>query len=514
VGLTGHATPDATAAHAARHRPALEPAAFAPLGATGLVVSRLGFGGYRVDDATTEHAAALGRALDGGVNLIDTSTNYTDGGSERLIGRVLAERARRGRLAREALVVVSKVGYVQGANLALAREREAAGRPFPEMVRYAEGIWHCIHPDFLADQLPRSLGRLGLATLDVCLLHNPEYFLSDAAHRAGPRRTPLAAVREEFDRRLVAAFRFLEGQVAAGTLRWYGVSSNTVAAAPDDPEATSLPRMLAAAREAGGEGHHFGVLQLPLNLVESAGVLEPACEPPETVLECAARAGIGVLVNRPLNAIVGRSMLRLADVPAEDGGGDPGPALARLAELEAEYRERIAGDIRVSAGSTPPEAFFRWAEQLGELVGRVHSLTHWEQIEGQVAGLVARVGRALDGGLTGAVGERWQAWRPRYLEALGRTLAAFRGRAAEGSRSAARRVAAAVDPRLPDERRGESLSRKALWVLASTPGVSTVLVGMRRERYVDDALGVLRWPPLAEVRPVYEAMRAFSPPAS
>ena len=30
--------------------------------------------------------------------------------------------------------------------------------------------------NFLADQLDASLDRLGLATLDVCLLHNPEYF--------------------------------------------------------------------------------------------------------------------------------------------------------------------------------------------------------------------------------------------------------------------------------------------------------------------------------------------------
>ena len=84
-------------------------------------------------------------------------------GSERLVGDVLRDLAGRGRLAREAAIVVSKIGYVQGANLALAREREAAGRPFPEMVRYGDGLWHCLHPEFLADQLDRSLERLGLA---------------------------------------------------------------------------------------------------------------------------------------------------------------------------------------------------------------------------------------------------------------------------------------------------------------------------------------------------------------
>jgi hypothetical protein len=68
-----------------------------------------------------------------------------------------------------------------------------------------------------------------------------------------------------------------------------------------------------------------------------------------------------------------------------------------------------------------------------------------------------------------------------------------------------------VDPHLAADRRDETLSRKALWVLASTPGISSVLVGMRRAAYVDDALGILRWPPLVPARPAYEAVRTLTP---
>ena len=71
--------------------------AYGPLGRTGLAVCRLGFGGYRVNDETPVHRSALERALAGGVNLVDTSTNYTDGGSERLVGQVVGEAIRRGR---------------------------------------------------------------------------------------------------------------------------------------------------------------------------------------------------------------------------------------------------------------------------------------------------------------------------------------------------------------------------------------------------------------------------------
>src|SRR5262249_12495483 len=167
------------------------------LGSTGLPASRLGFGCYRVDDATPMHRAALARALDAGRPLIDTSTNCADGHSETLVGDVLADLGRRAPARRRGVVLVSKIGYVQGQNLALALERERAGRPFPEMVKYMDGCWHCIHPEFLRDQLARSRERLRVDTLDVCLLHNPEYFLSDAAHRveAQLQGTPLEEVR-------------------------------------------------------------------------------------------------------------------------------------------------------------------------------------------------------------------------------------------------------------------------------------------------------------------------------
>src|SRR5262249_44675048 len=174
------ATPAGTRRHAER-RVTTDGRAFAPLGRTGLTVCRLGFGGYRVNDESPVHRSALERALAGGVDLVGTSTNYTDGGSERLVGRGIGHAIRRGPPARTDIVIVSKIGYVQGANPERAQERAAAGRPFPEMVHYQPDCWHCIHPEFLEDQLARSLGRLGLETLDVCLLHNPEYFLSDAA---------------------------------------------------------------------------------------------------------------------------------------------------------------------------------------------------------------------------------------------------------------------------------------------------------------------------------------------
>ena len=349
---------------------------------------RIGFGGYRVADGVAAHRRALERALRSGCRLIDTSTNYTDGASERLVGGLLADLAGRDPAARRQVTLVSKIGYVQGANLDLAMEREAAGRPFPEMVHYMDGCWHCVHPEFLADQLTRSLERLRVDHLDVCLLHNPEYFLSDAAHH----RVGLAEARAEFHRRITAAFAHFEEEVRAGRIGAYGVSSNSAVVPADDPEATSVTRFLAAAEAAGGPGHHFKVLQLPMNLFESGAALEKNCgaDGGSTALEAASAAGLAVLANRPLNAILGGRLLRLAD-----------------------------------------------------------------------------------------------------------------GQAATGP------VSAAIDPLLPEARRGATLSQKAIAVLASTPGMSAVLVGMRREAYVDDALPVGGWPALPDPIGILRRCRAL-----
>jgi hypothetical protein len=513
--LPGAATEAATAAWAARMRAAGKAEGYGPLGDTGLTCSRVGFGGYRVDDETRAHREALRKSLLEGANLVDTSTNYTDGGSERLVGEVLAELAGTGRMSREEVVVVSKIGYVQGQNLERAVAREREGNPFPEMVKYGEGVWHCLHPEFLKDQLARSLERLGLATLDVCLLHNPEYYLSDAHERS---HGTLQNRREEFYRRLGEAFAFLEGEATAGRIRWYGVSSNTCTRAADDAEATSLMRMLDAARQAGGASHRFRVLQLPMNLFEPGSALEknngPSLE--QTVLECAAGHRIGVLVNRPLNAMAGDGMVRLADIPGTEGeGASIDERLAALAVLEAEYRRDIASRLQVPEGATPPAEFFRWSTDLAGASAHVRGLDHWTQIEAyRILPRLTEALQALDEGITGGpLADEWRDWRSRYLPALRALLGALRASAAAHSRAVTAAVSASLDPLLPSERRRETLSRKALWVAASTPGVSCVLVGMRATAYVDDALGILSWPRLPDTGRVYRAMRDVVLPA-
>lgn len=82
------------------------------LGRSGVKVAPLALGTGNFADPTPEAEASriLNRALDAGINLIDTSNSYSDGASESFIGRALA----RGRRRHEALLA-TKAFYRVGA---------------------------------------------------------------------------------------------------------------------------------------------------------------------------------------------------------------------------------------------------------------------------------------------------------------------------------------------------------------------------------------------------------------
>jgi aryl-alcohol dehydrogenase-like predicted oxidoreductase len=150
---------------------------------------------------------------------------------------------------------------------------------------------HCIAPSFLEDQLSRSLANFGLESLDCYYLHNIEEQLEET--------TP-----EEFERRVTAAFTFLEAAVARGTIGRYGVATwNGFRVPQESPAHLSLERLEALALAVGGKEHHFRVVQLPYNL----GMLEALGTPSQglqggrvPLLEAAAHFGLMVVTSVPL----------------------------------------------------------------------------------------------------------------------------------------------------------------------------------------------------------------------
>src|SRR5436190_1370478 len=86
-------------------------------GKHGLNVSEIGFGAWAIGgswgaQSESDSLAALNRAVDLGCTFIDTAAGYGNGRSERIIGRVLRERAATGK--REKIFVATKTPPAPG----------------------------------------------------------------------------------------------------------------------------------------------------------------------------------------------------------------------------------------------------------------------------------------------------------------------------------------------------------------------------------------------------------------
>ena len=483
--ITGYAGAAATLNYIQKHRPI----ACNKIGTTELTVSQAGFGCYRVSAGVAHHAKALSKALCEGVNLIDTSANYADGGSETLVGQVLEELIGAGGLKRDEIVVVSKVGYLQGQNYTLSLERKQQGRPFPELVEYGEGLEHCIHPEFLQDQLTRSLERLGLETLDFYLLHNPEYYLEWAAKNGAP----LESARAEYYRRIKIAFEFMEEEVARGRIRYYGISSNTFPSAADQPDFTCLEALWKIARSQES-GHHFRLIQLPFNLVEPGAVLEKNQPNGSTAIEFARQKDLGILVNRPLNGFSGNQLFRLAEVPAS--AIQPKDEIVRkiqfLTKSEKSLWMRILPAIEIPAGLR-----IRIKEQMaiGDTLKHhwlnLGTYERWRQIK--TGNLQPRIQGVMDFLEPHANQNEdlstWMASHREKIEDAFEAVASIYAEEAAHDVDRIRRTLATADPEWTEE---GTLSQKALRAIRSTTGVSCTLVGMRRETYVSDIIAELQ----------------------
>jgi aryl-alcohol dehydrogenase-like predicted oxidoreductase len=151
------------------------------LGRTGLNVSTSSFGAWaiggtwgEVDDK--ESLAALHKAIDMGVNFIDTADVYGDGRSERLIAQLLKERG-------EEVIVATKAGRRLNPHIASGYNR-----------------------DNLTGFIERSLKNLDVDALDLLQLHCPTtevYYMPEV-------------------------FGVLDDLVLAGKIRYYGVSVEKV----------------------------------------------------------------------------------------------------------------------------------------------------------------------------------------------------------------------------------------------------------------------------------------------
>ncbi len=229
--------------------------------ARGLWLSSIGLGTYLGEataDCDARYTESIVSAVEGGTNVVDSAINYRHQRSERAVGQALRALISSGALQRDEIFLATKGGF-------LSFDGDVPEDPSayfyeklirPGLVRPEEVARDChvMSPRYLAHQIDASRTNLGVETLDLYYLHNPE--------------TQLGAVtREEFMRRLKAAFAQLEKAVAEGKIRAYGTATwNAYRAKPESGDALSLVEVLRAAEDVAGPDNHLAAVQLPFNL--------------------------------------------------------------------------------------------------------------------------------------------------------------------------------------------------------------------------------------------------------
>lgn len=226
-----------------------------------ICISSIGLGTYlgHWDDATDKmYTEAVKRAIELGCNVIDSSINYRFQRSERAIGAALKQLFDSGKAARDEIIIATKGGYFPFDSEPPTDARQwimdniinTGAAQVSDIV----GGSHCMSPSYLENQLTQSLKNLGLDTVDIYYIHNPETQLDGVS-------------RSEFFNRLRAAFAFLEQAAADGRIGFYGTATwNGYRQTPQARGYLSLAELVEVAEEVAGEAHHFRVIQLPHNL--------------------------------------------------------------------------------------------------------------------------------------------------------------------------------------------------------------------------------------------------------
>jgi len=295
--IPGHATAEGTARYRDRFPDLRESGHFRRAehvpGAGDLWLSSVGLGTYLgepAEGADRAYTEAIATGLRSGINVLDTAINYRHQRSERNIGAALRMLVDAGELKRDEVLVCTKAGYLSfdgdppaDPRAYFLREYVEPGILDPQQIA---GGMHCMTPAYLENQIERSRRNLGLETLDVFYIHNPESQLPEVSH-------------EIFAQRLKDAFVLLEKLVKAGKLQYYGLATwSAFRVAEGSRDYVDLLQVVKLAREAGGERHHLRFVQLPFSLAmpEAYGLANQGSgKERASFLHTAERLGIAVM---------------------------------------------------------------------------------------------------------------------------------------------------------------------------------------------------------------------------
>lgn len=239
-----------------------------------------------------------------------------------------------------------------------------------------------------------------------------------------------------------------------------GISSARFTYPKEDPEFLNLEVFLG----------QISAIEFPLNLYESAAfqlVNQSHGDETVTLLEAAAAYGIETFSRRPFDALTDSQLLRLISYP-DHHRLDLDLALQRTLEVALEAEKELYG-----------RELPMWAHRLHSQLQFVNDPEQWKEI----------LRRKIQPDLELIKSANASPAVTRYLECMEAVLLAIQlwceKRAAERNERIRHRIATSSP-----ELRGASrnLAALALSIYRSMPGLTTVLVGMRSEEYVNSVV--------------------------
>ncbi|KAG0376962.1 hypothetical protein BGX24_006944 [Mortierella sp. AD032] len=482
----GAATPDATAAFLSKH-PAL-PTATLPK--RGLVLSKLGFGAYRVNSSQSAHRAALVKAVQAGVNVIDTSSHFGHGDSEKFIGETLDDMFKQDAIKREQVVVVSKAGFILPPTTDFpTSELENV----PSYAAISTSSYHSIHPVYLKAQISQSLDRLKMDKLDIFMLNNPERMLGD-------RMQPGGFSKSKLYKEIAEAFAYLDTEVEAGRIGGYGICSNALHI-PTTEDHLSLKTILKTRQDFGWKLENFVAVQAPLNLFERDLVTDEGSA--KSLATEAKEHDIFVFSNRPLNAIAAGQIVTLEN-KGQHSRQENSVKLLEMLDLGFSSLAEMELDIKDMIDEESIAMKFVWSEVLSENLTRLSSnyfaAKHF--LEREVLPAIDRDLKILQDSTNDQQDrddkETIATWIHRYrreAETLTKDIASFCQLDSDKRNDELNLVLGLICREFVSDvgqdkvdNIGSPLSTKSIQYCVAQENVGCTLVGMRRPEYVHDAI--------------------------
>ncbi len=236
----------------------------------GLMASSIGIGTYLgASDEQTDNLviAAIIESVRHGVNLIDTAICYRDQQGERCVGNAIRHLIESAEVSRDELIICTKGGFLPHETLEYVdwfNEHYINSAKFTIHGKDLIQNSHCMHPEYLREQINLSLDNLGIETIDIYYIHNPEIQISEIGYST-------------FYKRLRAAFEVMEEAVESGKIAAYGLATwHGLRVPANSSEYLDLAQIKSIAKEvAGNKEDSFRFIEFPCNMAMLEALLLP-----------------------------------------------------------------------------------------------------------------------------------------------------------------------------------------------------------------------------------------------